>query len=46
MVAEDDDFVRESSVDDANDVPDRRGGVVLLVDEVENEGWRRGTDVV
>jgi hypothetical protein len=46
MVSKHDDFVGDGAIDDADDVPQGSGDVLLLVDEVELEGVRRRPDVV
>lgn len=46
VITQDDDFVGDGAVDDANHVPEGRGHVFLLVDEVECEVRWRGPNVV
>lgn len=46
MVAHDDDLIGDGSVDDSDDIPVGRDGVVLLVVQVEDDILGRGANVV
>lgn len=46
MVAHDDDLIGDGSIDDSDNIPVGRDGVVLLVVQVEDDVLGRGTNVV
>lgn len=46
MVAQHDDLVCQRAVDDSDNVPERCGDVLLLIDEVQNDIVGRRADVV
>lgn len=46
MVSKNDDFIRNGAVDDADDIPLRRGDIFLLIIEVQyHVVWRRANIV-
>ena len=46
MIAKDDDFIRDCSIDDTDDVPQRSRNVLLLINQVELERVGRWPNVV
>lgn len=46
MVAKNDHFIRDRTIDDADGVPSRGDCVVLFVYKVDGEAWWRWTNIV
>ena len=46
MIANNNYFIRNGPVDDADDIPDGRCHVFLLVDQIESDIFRRGSNII